>query len=264
MNKTKPTATTRLKWGLVTLLIIAIYWWSITGIPLTGIQRSAGRVSAAIFKGIIHPDWSYVYNGSGEDLVSQLVITLAIAFLGTIISALLSVPLAFFAAQTTKGFFHPRSTLGKLLLTAIRAFPEVVLAILFIKMVGPGSFAGVLAIGVHSIGMLGKLFSEAIEEMDRSAETAIIATGGTKLQTFRIATLPTILPALLSYTLYRFEISVRSASILGLVGAGGIGTPLLFALQTRDWSKTGIILIGIVVMVIVIDTASSSIRKRLG
>ncbi|USS88440.1 phosphonate ABC transporter, permease protein PhnE [Fructilactobacillus hinvesii] len=264
MNKTKTTALERFKWIVVALLVIFIYLWSINGIPFTGIQKSASSVSMAILKGIIHPEWSYVYNGSGEDLVSQLVITLAIAFLGTIISAFLSVPLAFLAAQTTKKFFHPRSTIGKVILTAIRAFPEVVLAILFIKMVGPGSFAGVLAIGVHSVGMLGKLFSEAIEEMDRSAETAIIAAGGSKIQTFRIATLPTILPALMSYTLYRFEISVRSASILGLVGAGGIGTPMMFALQTRDWSKTGIILLGIVLMVIVIDTCSSTIRKRLG
>ncbi|WP_395319293.1 phosphonate ABC transporter, permease protein PhnE [Fructilactobacillus frigidiflavus] len=253
----------RMKWIIAAVAIIALYAWSFAGVPFTGIQSSAGRVSASIFNGIMHPDWSYVYNGSGEDMVSELVITLAIAFLGTIISAVLSVPFAFFAAQSNNKMFHPRSTIGKFLLTAIRAFPEVVLAIMFIKAVGPGSFAGVLAIGFHSVGMLGKLFSEAIEEMDRSAEVAIAAAGGTKWQIFRIATMPQILPELVSYTLYRFEISVRSASILGLVGAGGIGTPMMFALQTRNWSKTGIILLGIVAMVLAIDALSTYLRRKL-
>lgn len=259
----KKSKIERVKWIIAAVVIIALYVWSFSGIPLTKIQGSAGQVSVSIFNGIIHPDSAYVYNGSGEDMVSELVITLAIAFLGTIISAVLSVPFAFFAAQTKNSMFHPRSTIGKFLLTAIRAFPEVVLAIMFIKAVGPGSFAGVLAIGVHSVGMLGKLFSEAIEEMDRSAEVAIEADGGTKWQIFRIATMPQILPELVSYTLYRFEISVRSASILGLVGAGGIGTPMMFALQTRDWSKTGIILLGIVAMVLAIDSLSTYLRRKL-
>ena len=89
----------RVKWIIAAVVIIALYVWSFSGIPLTKIQGSAGQVSVSIFNGIIHPDWAYVYNGSGEDMVSELVITLAIAFLGTIISAVLSVPFAFFAAQ---------------------------------------------------------------------------------------------------------------------------------------------------------------------
>ncbi len=126
------------------------------------------------------------------------------------------------------------------MLVLIRTFPEIVLAIMFIKAVGPGSFAGVLAVSIHSIGMLGKLFSEALENMDHGADEAIYAAGGTATDVLTLATIPTIMPEFLSYTLYRFEIAVRSASILGMVGAGGIGTPLLFAIQTRSWDRVGL------------------------
>jgi phosphonate transport system permease protein len=148
-------------------------------------------------------------------------------------------------------------------LTIIRVFPEIVLAIMFIKAVGPGAYAGVLAVSIHSIGMLGKLFSEAIENIDRGPNEAIIAAGGSTLDGLTLATIPAVMPEFMNYTLYRFEIAVRSAAILGIVGAGGIGAPLIFALQTRQWPKVGIILLGIIVMVTVIDFLSGQLRKRL-
>lgn len=134
---------------------------------------------------------------------------------------------------------------------------------MFTKAVGPGAYAGVLALGFHSVGMMGKLFSEAIENIDRGPNEAIAAAGGSALDGLTMATFPAVLPEFMNYTLYRFEISVRSASILGIVGAGGVGAPLIFALSTRSWPRVGIILIGIVVMVTVIDFISGQIRKRL-
>lgn len=256
----------RYSWVVVGVILVVFYLWAITGLTYSGIQASAGEVAQSIINGLVHPDWSYVYDGSGEDLLSLIVQTLAIAFLGTIVSAVLSVPFAFWAARSPKELgkkLHPKSTSGKLILVLIRTFPEIVLAIMFIKAVGPGSFAGVLAVSIHSIGMLGKLFSEAIENMDRGAEAAIIASGGTSIDIFTLATIPTILPEFLSFTLYRFEIAVRSAAILGMVGAGGIGTPLLFAIQTRSWSRVGIILLGIIIMVTIIDWISGMLRKKL-
>ncbi|MCO6540945.1 MAG: phosphonate ABC transporter, permease protein PhnE [Lactobacillus sp.] len=254
----------RYTWLIVAIIIVLVYWWSFQGISFSGIKDSAGDVVKSICNGLIHPDWKYIYDGSGEDLTSLIVQTLAIAFLGTFISALLSIPFAFWAAHTSKEIIgHPRSNSGKIVLTVIRTFPEIVLAIMFIKAVGPGSFAGVLAVSIHSIGMLGKLFSEAIENMDYRASEALISVGGNRLQVLIMATLPTIMPEFLSYTLYRFEIAVRSASILGMVGAGGIGTPLLFAIQTRNWSRMGIILIGIIIMVTMIDWISGNLRKKL-
>lgn len=253
----------RWHWLLWVVAVAVIYTWAVTGLHFTGLQESAASVSQSIVHGLVQPDWAYVYNGSGEDLVSLVLQTLAIAFLGTFISALISVPFAFWAARGGHEWLHLRSGSGKIVLTLIRTFPEIVLAIMFIKAVGPGSYAGVLAVSIHSIGMLGKLFSEAIENMDRGADEAIISAGGNSGQIFVLATLPTILPEFISYTLYRFEIAVRSASILGMVGAGGIGTPMIFAIQTRNWPRVGIILLGIVLMVLVIDTLSEQLRKRL-
>ncbi|GJM74786.1 hypothetical protein HMSSN036_70020 [Paenibacillus macerans] len=128
---------------------------------------------------------------------------------------------------------------------------------------GPGSFAGVLALGLHSVGMLGKLFADEIENMDQGPAEALTAAGATRLQILWFAVLPQVLPGFLSYTLYRFEINLRSATILGMIGAGGIGTPLIFALSSRDWDRVGIIMLGIIVMITIIDLISGALRKKL-
>ncbi|MCM0599524.1 phosphonate ABC transporter, permease protein PhnE [Periweissella fabalis] len=247
-------------WALVFVLI---YIWAFSGIPATGIQAVAGEVTKSILNGMLHPDFSYVYTGDGEDLVSLLLQTLAIAFAGTLASAIFSIPFAFWAARMKKGGIHFTSSTGKLFLTIVRTFPEIVMAIMFIKAVGPGPFAGVLAVSFHSIGMLGKLFAEAVEEIDRRPAEAIIAAGGTHFDVLIHATIPAVIPEFISLTLYRFEIAVRSASILGLVGAGGIGAPLIFAIGTRWWPRVAIILLGIIVMVTVIDFLSGYLRKKL-
>lgn len=263
-NLKKQNFWARYSWIVWAVIVLVFYVWSINGLQFSGLQESAAEVSKSIMHGLFHPEWSYFYDGSGEDLFSLIFQTLAIAFLGTFVSAILSIPFAFWAARAPReSKFHLRSTSGKFILVVIRTFPELVLAIMFIKAVGPGSFAGVLAVSIHSIGMLGKLFCEALENMDRGSEEAIQSAGGSKADMWVLATMPTILPEFLSYTLYRFEIAVRSASILGMVGAGGIGTPLLFAIQTRNWPRVGIILLGIIVMVTAIDFISGAIRKKL-
>lgn len=248
---------------IATIIIIAlIYVWAIAGTPFVGIKDSAGEITKSILSGIIHPDWNYIYTGDGEDLISMLIQTLAIAFLGTFISAILSLPLAFWAARNRKSN-RAISGSGKIILTAIRTFPEIVLAIIFIKMVGPGSYAGVLAVSIHSIGMLAKLYSEAIENMDHGPSESVMSSGGSKVNILFFATLPQLIPEFISYTLYRFELAVRSASILGIVGAGGVGTPMIFAIDGRSWDRVGIILIGIIVMVTCIDLISGALRKKL-
>ena len=244
------------------ILTIALIIWSCIGIDFSGIKATAAQIAGAIFSGILHPDWSYVYNGSGEDLVSQLWQTICIAFLGTFISAIISLPFAFWAANTRhKKWYASRS--GKIVLAIIRSFPEIILALMFIKAVGPGSAAGVLALGFHSVGMLAKLFSEAIENLEDGPNEAVTSVGGSKTNIIMFSIMPNLMPALISNTLYRFDVSIRSASILGLVGAGGIGYPLIIALQYRQWNRVGIILLGIIVMVVIIDWISGQIRKRL-
>ncbi|MGG2064967.1 phosphonate ABC transporter, permease protein PhnE [Bacillus sp. S14(2024)] len=257
----KPKKLSLYRWIIIGVLAM-IYIWAFSGVPMEGIKETAGQITKAIMTGIINPDWDYVSLPDGEDLLHGLVDTLAIAVLGTFISAFLCVPFAFWAA-TNMSTGKVTSGSGKFVLSFIRTFPELVMALLFIKAVGPGSFAGVLALGLHSIGMLGKLYSEGIENIDKGPTEALVATGANRFQVLWYAVLPQVLPDFFSYTLYRFEINVRSASILGMVGAGGIGTPLIFALSSRNWSRVGIILLGIIIMVIVIDFISSSIRKRI-
>nr|WP_242009345.1 MULTISPECIES: phosphonate ABC transporter, permease protein PhnE [Aeribacillus] len=248
-------------WSIYVLLA-AIYIWALSGIPIEGFKETAGQITKAILSGILSPDWGYVYLPEGEDLLRGLLDTLAIAILGTFISAFLCIPFAFWAANNmTKGKIAAGT--GKFILSFIRTFPELVMALLFIKVVGPGSFAGVLALGLHSIGMLGKLFSEEVENIDFGPIEALKATGASGLQTLWFAVVPQIIPGFISYTLYRFEINLRSASILGIIGAGGIGTPLIFAMQSRDWSRVGIILLGIIAMVTIVDIISGYLRKKV-
>lgn len=247
---------------IIYIALAIIYIWAFAGVPFNGIKETAGQITKAIFAGIMSPDWGYVYLPEGEDLLRGLLDTLAISVLGTFISTLICIPFAFWAA-TNMSSKKITSRSGKMLLSFIRTFPEIIMALLFIKTVGPGSFAGVLALGVHSIGMMGKLFADEIENIDVGPIEALTSSGASKLQTIWYAVIPQVLPGFLSYTLYRFEINVRSATILGLIGAGGIGTPLSFALTSRDWDRVGIILLGIIVMITLIDFISGSLRKKL-
>ncbi len=145
----------------------------------------------------------------------------------------------------------------------IRSFPEIDHALKFINAVGPGSAPGVLALGLHSVGLRAKKNADALENLEEGPNEAVIAAGGSKFHVIMFSTMPNLMPALISNTLYRFDVSIRSASILGLVGAGGIGYPLIIALQYRQWDRVGIILLGIIIMVVIIDWISGWIRKKL-
>jgi phosphonate transport system permease protein len=252
----------RPRFWLITVGLLILYAWSFNGLHFDGIKPTAGKITHSIFNGLFHPDWGYVYLAEGEDLLRGLLETLAISMLGTFISAIFCIPFAFWAARNMSKL-RLVSGSGKIVLSVIRAIPEIVMAILFIKAVGPGPYAGVLALGVHSIGMLGKLYSEAVENMDIGPTEALTACGANRLQTIWFAVIPQVLPEFFSFALLRFEINVRSAAILGMIGAGGIGTPLIFALEGRSWSRVGIILLGIILTVTLIDFISSYIRKRL-
>lgn len=211
---------------------------------------------------LMHPDWSFFYNGSNEDVFSLMVVTVAIAFLGTSIGTVFSIPFVLLAsANLWRNPVVPR--IGKFILNVLRSFPELVYAIIFIRVVGPGAFAGVLAIGVHQIGMLGKLFTEEMEAMDETAVEACHAAGANGVQTFFYARIPELMSIYVSLILNHFEIGVRSASTLGLVGAGGIGATLIFAIQGRRWDRVSIVLLSIIVTVFALDVLTGYIRKKL-
>jgi len=252
----------RIRLWLIIIVVLAVYYWAFQGMNFEGIQSTTKTVILSIIDGFLHPDWSYVYIPEGEDLLRGLLDTLIISILGTFVSAILCIPFAFWASTNMSKRLAVSGS-GKILLSFIRVFPEIIVAILFIKAVGPGAFAGVLALGIHSIGMLAKLYSETIESIDRGPQEALLACGANRLQVLRYAVIPQVIPQFLSYSLYRFEINIRSATTLGLVGAGGIGTPLIFALQVRNWNRVGVILLGVVILITLTDIISGKMRKRI-
>lgn len=193
---------------------------------------------------------------------SAMMQTFYMAILGTALGGVLAFPLAFLGSGNLLGkraFALP----GKALLVAVRTFPEILLAVIFVAAAGPGPTAGIMAMGLHSIGFLGKIFSDVIEGIDQGPMEAIRAAGGNQLQVFLYAVVPQVLPEFLSNLLYRFEINLRSAAVLGLVGAGGIGLMLVQRLSFRRWTEISAILIVIVLFVVVVDTISSRIRRTL-
>ena len=141
-------------------------------------------------RGLLKPDWSYFFDGSEEDVFSLMILTIAIAFVGTAIGTILAFPLMLLASHNlwSRNTLVPKIT--KIILDVLRSFPELIYAIIFVKMVGPGPFAGVLAIGVHQIGMLGKLFTEEMEKMNEDAIEAMHSVGANPVQTFFYARLP--------------------------------------------------------------------------
>jgi phosphonate transport system permease protein len=210
--------------------------------------------------------WAIVTDPATEYLglaVQRMVQSLQIALVGTTISFVLSFPLGFVASRRHVGIPVAVAVGMKQIPNIIRAFPELILAIFFIATFGPGPLAGVLAIAIHSIGMLGKFNAEIVEKIRKEPVEALQSSGASRLQVFRYAVLPQVLPEFLALFLYRFEINVRAASVLGIVGAGGIGSLINEAQSYRAWDIVGICLVVIIPVVMVIDFLSARVRKRL-
>ena len=213
----------------------------------------------------LNPDWDWMFGLEvfkfSQSVVFFSIETLAIAFVGTVIGAILAIPIGVLASKNITG--NVTSKISDFGLILIRTFPEIVLAIILIGLVGPGPFAGAVTIGVHSIGMLGKLYSEAIENMDRGPIEALDAVGASTFQKLRYAVLPNVMPDFFSIILYRFDINIRSSFILGFVFAGGLGAPISYASSERNWEGISVIVIAVMVMVLTIEFISTELRKKL-
>jgi phosphonate transport system permease protein len=187
--------------------------------------------------------------------------TFEIALLGTALAAALAVPLGFLSARNVAppALFYP----VRAALNVFRSIDTLVYALLFVAAVGLGPFPGVLAVVAYTTTSLAKLYSETIEGIDSGPVDAITATGATRLQVLRFGVLPQVLPLFLSYILYRLETNIRAATVLGFVGAGGIGFYLQTYLRMIDYPAASTVLLVTVVMVMVVDFASSRLRARL-
>lgn len=245
----------------VTFIVIILFIWSMTVVSFKDMNAGGMKIALNIFKGIIHPDVHLLFNASKQSVPYLLLQTLAIAFLGTVVGAVLSVPLAFLAASNIVP--KPVSWLTRFLLIIIRTIPALVYGLMFIRVTGPGPFAGVVTIAITSIGMLAKLYVDAIEELDTRVLESMTSIGCTTFEKIRYGILPQLLSIFLSVTIYRFDMNMREASILGLVAAGGIGAPLLNAMNSYKWNQVGSILIGLVVLILLIELISNKLRTRL-
>ena len=195
-------------------------------------------------------------------ILAALAETLAIAFLGTLLAAVIALPLGLLAARNATLHALVRFA-ARRLLDGIRGIDALIWALIWVSVVGLGPFAGVLAIMTSDIGTFGKLFSEAIEAADRRPQEGVVAAGGSGVARLRYGVLPQVLPVMAGQVLYLFESNTRSSTIIGIVGAGGIGLTLAEMIRTLEWQSVSCIVLLILLMVAAIDQLSSRLRRRL-
>ncbi len=188
--------------------------------------------------------------------------TLAMAFLGTVLGAVVAFPLAFLASKNMMPF-RPLQFGTRRFADLLRAFDYLIWALIFVRAIGLGPMAGIMAIAIVEVGTFIKLYSEAIENLDRKQMDGVRAAGGNRLQIIRYGVLPQVLPMMVSNTLYMFEHNARSASILGIVGAGGIGFLLADRLRAYELQEACLIIIIVVLTVYAIDFLSKKLRERI-
>jgi len=230
-------------------------------IPYNGIQEKSINIAKSILYGITQPDFSYFLDFKKDALPYLLLETIAIAFLGTLIGAVFAMPFAFLSARNIVPKWM--AVVGTFIIAIIRTFPPFVYGLMFIRVTGPGPFTGVLTLAVSGIGMTAKLFTESIEDLDMGIIEGLDASGCTTIQKIRYGIIPQLMTNFISTAIYRFEINVKNASILGLVGAGGIGYPIIAAMGAYRWQDAGTLLFGLIVVILIIDYFSGRLRKKL-
>ena len=203
------------------------------------------------------PDWDFA-----NQLIKPLIETIHIATLGTFVTILIAFPVAFLAARNTT-FNKLTWFVGRFILVGSRSVNTVVWGLLFVAIFGPGPIAGIWAIAFRSIGFMGKLVAEAIEEIDEGTVEAIEATGASRLQVLWIAILPQVLPVIYGTTVYRWDINIRESSVLGFVGAGGIGILLYSSINQFMWQEVAVILVAVFGVVIASEFISATVRRRI-
>ncbi|MFZ5562073.1 MAG: phosphonate ABC transporter, permease protein PhnE [Pseudomonadota bacterium] len=250
------TAARRAGLAAALLAACALALW-ITG--FFDLQRfvESGPALAQLASEMVPPDFA-----RWQAWLRPLRDTLAMSVAGTALAVLISLPLALLAApNTSPHWLAYRVT--RTLLAAFRSVPEIILGILFVAAVGFGALPGVLALALHSVGMVGKFYAEAIEHVDPKPLEAASAAGASRLQVITHAVLPQVLPQLADITIYRWEYHFRASTVLGIVGAGGIGFELMAALRLIKYDEVAAILLAILACVIVVDSLGGYLRRRL-
>ena len=242
---------------VVTLAVLLLFVWGVT----EDIKWSRLRDAPADFVNIVtlmftDPEWSVV-----PSLLGSMWESISIAWLGTLFASVAAIPLSFLAAENLVG--RPLAWVTRQVFNALRAVPELILAVAFIPIFGLTPTTGVVAIAVGSVGTLGKLCYEVVEGLDPGPIEAADAVGASRLQRLRWGVVPQVMPELTSFALYRFEVNIRASAVLGVVGAGGIGRDLSQYVSFKVWERVGLALVVVIVSTILVDEISGRIRRRI-
>ncbi len=245
--------------GWLALVALFVFCWQVmTKDTIWAFVGDAPSQAADIGSRMWPPRWSYI-----ERLWVPLWDTLNIATLGTLLGIVIAVPVAFLAARNTTpsaAFVRP---LALLIIVASRSINSLIWALLLVAIIGPGVLAGVIAIGLRSIGFVAKLLYEAIEEIDETQVEAVRATGASGAQVIDFAIVPQVLPAFFGIAVFRWDINIRESTILGLVGAGGLGLQLQASLNVLAWPQVTVIFLVILATVVLSEWVSAKVRHAI-
>jgi phosphonate transport system permease protein len=234
---------------------VAVLWWAARGSQVSVGELVKGAPWIADFLSrMFPPNWAFI-----DKLIVPAIETVQIAVWGTLLAVIMAVPVCFFAARNltpNMAVFH----LTRQVFNVTRGVNEIILALVFVAAVGLGPFPGVLALAVHGAGMLGKFFSESIEEIDQGPIEALRSTGAGPIQIVIFGVIPQVITAWIAVVLYRFETNLRQATVLGMVGAGGIGFELVGSMKLFQYQDTATCILVIIAMVMVADYVSTRLR----
>ena len=252
------------RWLLYTaivLILALLVGWSASDVHFSGLTATGSSVAKGVVSGIFHPDTDLLFGLGDTDVPYLLLQTIAIAILGTLFGAILAIPFAFLASENIMP--RPVAYLFRVLILLIRTIPSLVWALMWIRVTGPGAACGVITQSVCSIGMISKMYITAIEDIDTRILESLDAMGCTPFQKIRYGVIPQLTASFISTTIYRFDINLKDATTLGIVGAGGIGASLVQCLNSRRWAMVGSFVWGLMLLVVVIEFFSTKIRTKL-
>lgn len=250
--------------GWTALVCMLVWGWVAVDMRPVELYQDSGNMTAMVFGrtdvrgnyhgGFLPPDF-----GRWQTYVEEMIITVHMAIWATLLSIIFAIPFGLLSAENVAPWWIRQPV--RRLMDSCRAINELVFALIFVAAVGLGPMAGVMALWIHTTGILAKLFSEAVESIDHRPVDGITVTGASKVEEVLYGVIPQVIPLWISFSLYRFESNVRSATVVGLVGAGGIGMVLSESMRGFEYGAAGAILLIIVLAVILLDVLSGQLRK---
>lgn len=258
LSAARPTPPSRMKHYFTLILLLVLIWLSARGTDSSLQELVQGFPNMLeLLREMFPPKWSYL-----DNILPAMLETIRMALIGTTFGAVLAIPMALLCASNLtrlKWVHYP----FRFLLNLIRTIPDLLLAAIFVAIFGLGPVPGILALSVFSLGLIAKLTYEALEAIDQGPLEALTSTGGNWIQIIVYSVIPQIQAHFMGFTLYTFEINIRAAAILGLVGAGGIGHYYEVTLGLLEYEKTSMIILFTLVLVICIDVISMKLREKL-